>query len=327
MFGPTRDPPPGGGAQPPSPIRRAAGLPPAPGYLQPPKSTGSVPPEVRRLIWYGGGLLVCIVLTLVLAPSPKQEPTKPETPKVEETADERRQRLATMFDGALAKVSDGSDFDESRAYLDVVRGVSRMTVEDFRDRAADWFEWQKAVNEPALARGKFVKVRGILNDCQTVKLANPAGHVTDVWRCFITDADASNKTVVDMVTKPPVTGKDEKRSVVDVDAVFFRLVGFDSKAMKRDGQPLVHSEVLYLIGRSLTVYTPPPRGPQGMARIAVLGGIVLAAVVLAILLARQRRTSRQHPALLNKPGVGIREMFEMRRREGAGRKPPGATTP
>jgi hypothetical protein len=325
MFGPTRDPPPGG-APPPSPIRKAAGLGPGPGFLQPPKTSSALPPELRRMIWYGGGLLICIVLTFVLAPRPSQ-PEKPKPPQVEETADERRQRLGTMFDGALAKVSDGSDFDESRAYLDVVRGVSRMSAEDFRDRAGDWFEWQKAVNEPALVRGKFVKVRGILNDCQTRKLLTPAGDVTDVWRCFITDADASNKTVVDLVTKPPVTRDDEKRSVVDVDAVFFRLAGFDSEARNRAGAPFVHSEVPYLIGRTLTVYTPPPRGPQGMAQIAVLGAIVLGAVVLAFLLARQRKTSREHPALLNKPGVGMRELFEMRRREGTGRKPPGATTP
>jgi hypothetical protein len=302
MFGPTRDPPPGG-APPPSPIRKAAGLGPAPGFLQPPKTSSALPPEIRRMIWYGGGLLICIVLTFVLAPRPSQQ-EKQKPPKVEETADERRQRLATMFEGALAKVSDGSDFDESRAYLDVVRGVSRMTADDFRDRAGDWFEWQKAVNEPALVRGKYVKVRG-----------------------FITDADASNKTVVDLVTKPPVTRDDEKRSVVDVDAVFFRLVGFDSEARNKAGAPLVHSEVPYLIGRTLTVYTPPPRGPQGMAQVAVIGAIVLGAVVLAFLLARQRRTSREHPALLNKPGVGMRELFEMRRREGTGRKPPGATTP
>ena len=326
MFGPTRDPP-AGGAPEPSPIRKAAGLGSGPGFLQPPKSSASMPPELRRMVWYGGGLLACIILTVVLAPSPKQEPATPAPPKAEETADERRQRLATMFDGALAKVSDGSDFDESRAYHDVVLGVSRMTVSDFHDRVAADFEWQKAVNEPALVRGKFVKVRGILNLVQTRKLGTPAGDVTDVWTCFISDSDGSEKTVVDMVTKPPVTREDEKRSVVDVEAVFFRLVGVDSEKLNKDGQPLMHSEVPYLIGRSLTVYTPPPRGPQGMAQIAVLGGIVLAAVVLAFLLARQRRTSRQHPALLNKPGVGIRELFEMRRREGAGRKPPGATIP
>jgi hypothetical protein len=282
-----------------------------------------MPPEVRRMIWYGGGLLICLVLTFVLAPSPAKQDDKQKPPKVEETAEERKQRLATMFDGALAKISDGADFDESRAYLDVVRGVARMPVQDFRDRAADWFEWQKAVTAPALARGKFVKVRGILNDCRPVKLRTPAGDVTDVWRCFITDADASDKTVVDMVSKPPVNGDDLKRSVVDVDALFFRLVGFDSEATSaKTGTPLVHSEVPYLIGRTLEVYTPPPRGPQGTAQIALLGGIVLGAAVVAFLLARQRRSARQHPALLNKPGVGIREMFEMRRREESSKKPP-----
>jgi hypothetical protein len=327
MFGPSRENPPEGGTPKPSSIRRAAGLPNAPGYLEPPKPTSGITPEVRRLILYGVGLLFCLIVTLVLAPKPSSDEAKPPPPKVEETAEERRQRVQTMFDGALAKVSDGADFDESRAYLDVLRGVSRMSVEDVRDRAGDWFEWQKAVNEPALARGKFVKVRGILNDCRPVKLFTPAGDLTDVWRCFITDADASNKTVVDMVAKPQVTGDDFKRSVVDVDAVFFRLVAFDSKAEDKSGQPLVRSEVPFLIGRSLTIYVPPPRGPQGITRIAVLGAIVLAAVVLAFMLARQRRTERQHPALLNKPGVGIREMFEMRRREASGRKTPGSDTP
>jgi hypothetical protein len=286
-----------------------------------------VPPEVRRLIWYGGGLLFCIVLTFVLAPSPKHEPTKPETPKAEETADERRQRLATMFEGALLRVSDGGNFEQSQAYLDLLRDVSRMDPGTIRDRAADRFDWKKAVEQPPLVRGRFFHVRGVIGRTDTEKLSTPVGNVTDVWHCYISQPDGSEQMVVDVTTKPPITASDYRKEVVDADALFVRVVGFDAEKVEKGAIAPRHLEVPYLIGRSLTVYTPPPRGPQGMAQIAVLGAIVAGAVVLAFLLARPRRTSRQHPALLNKPGVGIREMFEMRRREGAGRKPPGATTP
>ena len=318
MAGPSRDPRPGGDPAEGSAIRRAAGLPPAPGYLAPTVPPSGVNPDVRKLILLGVGLIFCVIVTLVLAPRHDADSAaqqKAAAPKVEETADERRQRVQTMFDGAFAKASDGADFDQSRAWLDLLKGISRLAPDYVAERATDWLDWNKAVSEPATVRGSYVKVRGLIARVDTEKLTTPVGDITDIWRCYIGQPDGSELKVVDLVKKPSAE-LTLQRDVVDIDAMFFRLVGYD---LGKSGK---HVEVPYLVGQSLTIYTPPARGPQGAARILLLVGLAAIGVVVAIVVARQRVAPRRHPALLNKPGVGIREMFEMRRREGTAQPPP-----
>jgi hypothetical protein len=321
MAGPIRDPRSGGDPAEPSAIRRAAGLPAAPSYLSSPAAPASgVNPDVRKLILLGVGLIFCVIVTLVLAPrhdADSAEQAKAAAPKVEETPEERRQRVQTMFDGAFAKVSDGADFDQSRAYLDAVKGLARLEPAYVSERATDWIDWNKAVSEPATLRGSYVKVRGLIARVDTEKLTTPVGDITDVWRCYIGQPDGSELKVVDLTKKP---GPDLmlQRDVVDIDAIFFRLVGYD---LEKSGK---HVEVPYLLGQTLSVYTPPARGPQGTARVLLLIGLVVVGVLVAVVVARQRAAPRRHAALLNKPGVGIREMFEMRRREGTAKLPPTA---
>lgn len=325
MAGASGESRPDGNRAEPSAIRKAAGLPAPPGYLGAPATpTSGHNPELRKLILLGVGLIFCVVVTLVLAPSRESGVATAPPPKVEETAEERRQRVQTMFDGALTKVSDGADFDQSRAYLDVVKGLARQDPDEVRRRATDWLDYGRAVNQPATLRGSYVRVRGLVARVDTEKLVMPVGDITDVWRCYIGQPDGSEPKVVDLLKKPG-SDLDVGRDIVDVDALFFRLVGFDSAKENKAGQPLVHSEVPFLLAKSCTIYEPPPRGLQGTARIVLLGGLVVLGVIVAVVVARQRvAPQRRHPALLNKPGVGIREMFEMRRREGGARPPPTA---
>jgi hypothetical protein len=325
MAGASGESRPGGNRAEPSAIRKAAGLPAAPGYVSAPtSSTSGHNPELRRLVLLGVGLIFCVVVTLVLAPSRDAGVATTAPPKAEETAEERRQRVQTMFDGALTKVSDGADFDQSRAYLDVIKGLSRQSPDDVRTRATEWLDYARAVNQPATLRGSYVRVRGLVARVDTEKLVTPVGEVTDVWRCYIGQPDGSEPKVVDLLKKPG-PDLDVGRDVIDVEALFFRLVGFDSAKESKTGQPLTHSEVPFLLAQSCTIYEPPPRGLQGTARVVLLAGLVVLGIVVAVVVARQRVVpQRRHPALLDKPGVGIREMFEMRRREGSVRPPPPA---
>jgi hypothetical protein len=324
MAGPTGDDRPKGDPAEPSAIRRAAGLPAAPGYLSGPRTPPSgVNPEVRKLVLLGVGLIACVIITLVLAPRHDATPAAPAAPKVEETAEERRQRVQSMFNGALSKVSDGADFDQSRAWLDVLKGLAPLDPDYVSRRAVDWLDWNRAVSEPATQRGSYVRIRGLVARVDTEKLVTPVGNITDVWRCYIGQPDGSEPKVVDLLKKPG-PDLDLGRDVIDVDAVFFRLVGYDLAKTGKKGE-VRHIDVPYLIAQSATIYVPPARGPQGTARVVLLAGLVVGAVLVAVFVARQRvAPRRQHPALLNKPGVGIREMFEMRRREGTTRPPPPA---
>lgn len=324
MAGPSGDSRSRGDPAEPSAIRRAAGLPAAPGYLSGPTTPPSgVNPELRKLVWLGVGLIACVIITLMLAPRHETGAAPPAAPKPEETAEERRQRVQTMFEGAFSKVSDGADFDQSRAWLDILKGLARLEPGYVSERATDWLDWNRAVSEPATQRGSYVRVRGLVARVDTEKLVTPVGDITDVWRCYIGDPNGKELKVVDLLKKPG-PDLDVGRDVLDVDAVFFRLVGYDLAKTGRNGE-VQHVEAPYLIGQSATIYVAPERGPQGMARIVLLAGLVGGAILVAVVVARQRVTPRRrHPALLDKPGVGIREMFEMRRREGSARPPPTA---
>lgn len=319
MAGPSRESGATGDRGEPSAIRRAAGLPAAPSYLSSPNTPPSgFNPELRKLVLLGVGLIGCVIITLVLAPRMDKGAAPPPPPKVEESAEERRQRVQTMFDGAFSKVSDGADFDQSRAWLDVIKGLARLDPGYLSQRATDWLDYNRVMSEPATQRGNYVRVRGLVARVDTEKLVTPVGDVTDVWRCYIGQPDGSECKVVDLLKKPG-PDLDVGRDVLDVDAIFFRLVGYD---LAKSGK---HVEVPLLLAQSGTIYVPPATGLQGTARIVLLAGLAVAGVVVAVFVARQRVAPRRvHPALLHKPGVGIREMFEMRRREGTARPPPTA---
>ena len=240
-----------------------------------------------------------------------------------ETADERQKRLLTQFNGALSRVSDGSDFDESRSYQEMVRSVSRLSDDYIHERTTQWLDWKQAVETPALVRGKFVRVRGLLGRIDTTRLQYQVDDIVDVYRCYISDADGRSEPVVVDLVDPPRVHLEEERDVVEVEGIFMRTVGFDAGKAEKDQLPL-HTEAPYLVARSLEVYRSPKRGMAALspvARWSILGGLVAVGLLAVFLMSRRsKEAARRHPALLQKPGVGIRELFEMRLNEERARR-------
>jgi len=150
---------------------------------------------------------------------------------------------------------------------------------------------------------------------------DPVADVTDVYRCFVCEPDGSEQTVIDLVRRPhPVP--EERRDVVDFDVVYMRNVAFESEATGR------RIELPYLIGRTLTVYSPPSENLlklEGPTLWAVLGGLAVITGFILWRMSRQTQRRRRHPALAGKEGVGMRALFEMRMREDAAKRAAGAS--
>jgi hypothetical protein len=309
----------------------------------PPPDTLSNSPELRKLALFGGFFGLLLIATLVMkflignsSPPPTQSsqtpsptptttpdsgappPTPDATPDVGqaptpvETTEERQRRVKSMFGGALERMTDGADFDQSVAYLDVVEEVAKSDLKLFHRRASPTFEWDQAMNQPATVRGNYYRLHGVIDGLKPVKLFHPAGDVEDVYRFVMLLNGSDDPCVVDLVTRP-TAHIEERADLVDVDAVFLRTVKFESKQNK-------FVEIPYLIGRTVQVYraysVPPNTLLQGNSRWVVLGVVVVAAMVVARMLLRANpQPPRRGDPALRKPGVGIRELFEMRLRE------------
>jgi hypothetical protein len=221
-----------------------------------------------------------------------------------------------MFGGALSRLSDGTDFDQSVAYLDIVREVAQLDPAIVSERATKVLDWAGAVNAPSVLRGDFVRVTGLVAAIRPVKLRQPAGKVEDVYRIFLAEPDGSEPVVADLVRRPtetPEIGKD----VATVEGIFVRTAAFES-----DEKTPKRYEVPYLVAVNVRVVPPASTGMHGPIAYICLGAAVVAALVVAWMISRPKKGGyRRHgPALLNKPGVGMRELFEMRMREDAARR-------
>jgi hypothetical protein len=289
----------------------------------PPPSTLQNSPELRKILFLGLGLVGLIVVSLAYLQTRPSEPAPApaESAAPAETPEERLQRVVTLFGGALTRLTDGADFEQSGAYLDIVSGVSRYEPRYVHDRATKWLDWSASLSEPGRLRGDFVKVRGLVGRISTVKLRQPAGDVEDVYRFFLSEPDGSEPTVVDLVARPDETPQ-LNRDVVDLEGVFVRTVAFESE---KSGK--LH-EVPYVVALNMSIRRSVPSGPHGAAAWWFLGGAVVIGLVVARMLARSNvaKGGRHHFEVPQKSGVGIRELFEMRLREDAaarGRPPLG----
>jgi len=208
-----------------------------------PGTGGGVPRQIYAL-----GLLLLLVLFVMLTfrgRVPKAvDRVFAAPPASEEVLAERREKVGKILGGALHDPPDGAPFLETPGYQRLMRKmIDHVRPEDVV-KDAPLLDYDLALRSPELQRGETVKVRGIVLAQDAIKLSQPLFELTDVWRVVLTDSNGDNGVIVDMPARPPLL--EEKRDIVEVVGLFYRLVTFESKKGQTSTTP-------YLVARELVV--------------------------------------------------------------------------
>ncbi len=265
----------------------------------------------------------CVGALVLLLAQEQRQPNEIEDPapltqvpvQVEEPApgSEWRARLSTLFEGALTDSENGEAFEETPGYRQLLQLVSAYTPEDIRSRTETELAFGEALSDPDAWRGVFVHFRGIVAGIETIRLREPLLGRTDIYRATLTEADASEGVMVDLLDHPG--DLDLQRDVVDVEGVFYRTVRFESKTGRMRVAP-------YLVARQMRRFDT-----ASVPRKTIFGGFELWVVLLAVafivvrvLFSMNRRQSRRDSAIDMGP---IRDKAARARAEAASKPPPG----
>jgi len=215
-------------------------------------------------------------------PSAAEAPTA-EAPTVEPDLPAQKSRIESLYSGALVGAKDAEDFAETPGYRQLLEILSQYSEEELQTKAGRRLDWEKAIADPDSWRGEIVRVRALLVGWKAVRFSRPLGEHVDTYRAYIAEADGSEGVVVDFLEPPPPHL--EKEDVVDVEAVFFRTVRYESS-----GQGFF--EAPYLIARNLrrldTEALPRSTAFDGTVKIVIV-------VAVAYLCIRIINTMRKGP--------------------------------
>ncbi len=287
------------GQEPPEPIHRA--------------------PEFQRFIWLVGGLAVValmVVYALSIAggkPIQAQAKTPVASAKPPSDVDPigRSLRLSTLFEGALADSHNGAGFVETEGYRHLLETLSNYPIDQVEKLATTKLDWKAATTDPDAWRGEFVWTRGVIANRWAERLRSPVFGAQDVYRVILTDGDASEGVVVDMLEEPPAVAF--RSDPVDVQGIFYRTVRYAAVGYKDD---LV---LPYVLAKSMRAIERPKRSAGGILREhgpAALAGMALAIGAARLLIYWFQRRSQRPRAAPRAATVGFKKMFEKRLNEG-----------
>jgi hypothetical protein len=270
-------------------------------------------PTQKRLVVLGGTFLLALGMLLYFQAQRAGDPGATAEKARSKLAlavpvEDRQPIISGLFHGALATVTDGTDFTETPGYVRIIDHVRAMPPEDFASRITGALDWKAAVENPARWRGEFVRYRGLLADIYPVKLHTPVEGLEDVYRGFAAQPDGSEMVAFDLVEKPD--SMDRTRDVVDIEGVFYRSAQYEGRS-EEPGKPGQIREVPYLIARRVTIYDPDAGRAPWYYTAAKIGAVMVASIIGVMIFlrwsSRRRAPSRQQ-------GAGFREMFEERLR-------------
>ncbi len=200
-------------------------------------------------------------------------------------ATEPRPPLSTFWDGALVDGRNGADFDETDGYRKLLETLRDMDAEGAAREPVP-FDRDRALAEPDLFRGDWVRVRGLIVNLQAVRFEQPLGGEEDAWRGILTDTDGSGGVVFDVLGRPEEL--DLRRDLADVEGVLYRTVRYEN----RDGE---FKEAPWILARSVTrvdqAGLPRSTGLNQWALLLIVAALVFMAVRFGANLRRWKRAN------------------------------------
>lgn len=273
--------------------------------------------EFQRILWFAGLLAFLTIFALYMV---KRDATPPETtaavavqpapvPLSPEALEERRTKLATLFEGALNDTRNGDDFKETEGYRRLLQVLMGYAPDDVTARATRDLDHAAFLAEPDAYRGEFVRVRGVMSHMFTEKLQQPIFGLQDVYRGFLAEADGSTGVFFDLPTPPP--GFDMRRGAIDIEGIFYRTVRYETQRGE-------FREVPYVLARNMRPVESAPAHHTGFLRehtVAALVTMALAILCVRLLMywaqRRRGRARRTPPA----SAPDFRDMFDEKLRE------------
>jgi hypothetical protein len=225
---------------------------------------------------------------------------------------EQRSRWGTMFEGALLDSDNGKDFRETEGYYKLLTILQSYTGPEVTSRTTRFLDWTGSMADPNAWRGEFVRRRGVFAGSRAIRLDRPVQGIVDIWRCTITDGDATDGVIFDLL-EPPPSGIDEGRSAVEVEGIFYRTVHYEtSQGYLREAPYLLVKNI-----RKIEKGEARTAGPLNRFGLIVVAAALLFFGFWLALVVRQQVRRRSSP----KREQTMRELFEQRLRRSEGQQP------
>lgn len=200
--------------------------------------------------------------------------------------EEARRRVLTLFEGALADTDNDQDFVQSQGYFKLLQILALYKPEDVAARAKA-LDYEAAMRDPNAWRGEFVRVRGIIADLGGVKLNESVNGQENVFQGVVTEADASEGVLFDILAPVDISQFNLTKDLVDIEGVFYRTVHYENKHGQKLAAP-------YILARTLTkLDTEELRHETHPLLIILLGGttVLVAGLVAWNVIQGKRRAS------------------------------------
>jgi hypothetical protein len=156
---------------------------------------------------------------------------------------EQRSSWGLLLEGALLDSDNGKDFRETGGYYKLLSTLQVYTPQEIHERATRYLDWFAVMQDPNAWRGEFVRRRGVFTGARAVRLDRPVAGITDVWRCGISDGDATEGVIFDLLT-PPEMSIEARVDAIEIEGIFYRTVRY----MSEDGEAV---EAPYLLVKNI----------------------------------------------------------------------------
>jgi len=195
------------------------------------------------------------------------------------------------YEGVLDTVKDGSSIDDQeQPYQYLVRALSRMDASLLAKDAKN-VDYPFFAKMPVEMRGQTVKILALFLQSNPIRVDAAPGGVQFIHRTYLSDLSGKEGYVVDLLEPP---GELDQRTVVALDAIFFKLGTYEGKKGSVQA-PLFLGKSLRVIKERMAE-TPVAKMSGGMMLGVALGTLVVMMVLTSLMFRKSKPPAPKSPA-------------------------------
>jgi hypothetical protein len=195
---------------------------------------------------------------------------------------------------ALEKVQDSTPVDElDDSYYAVLESLTRLKSEDLQNPARRIGDAQ-FYRQPSKLRARVVRIAALFEKSEFLALDRTVGGVGFVHRTYLVDTSGDQGFVVDLMDPPPAI---ESRTLVDTEALFFKIGTFESRKGEIRPTP-------FLLGRQVRVSAVQPAASSLESEHLTLAAalvVALALLLVTLVIVFQSHAARRGATSLTRP--------------------------